>query len=310
MEDVDQAVGRYPPQPMTPKRAALPGVGASSSRPTPGPNRHSLDERIAAADELAPSERAVVRFIVEHRDEVLFMSAGEIAAASNVGSATVVRTAQRLGYKGLPDLKGELRDGLRTRATIAGIDPTGTGEANPAEPSALERVIGAQIETLAQMRGTLNREDFGRAVELLAGAERIGILIGGMYAGLGQYLGRALRRAGRRVVLLDTVEVSESWDGLGERDALVMFAYDEIEWRLTSTLDLARDSRLPVVLITDTFSLVLEGRYAVAIRTTPGAILAFPYAVSTLAVVEGLLVGLRDKGRRGRPAREPSAASR
>src|SRR5205814_1793212 len=82
------------------------------------PGQAGLDERIAAArPDLSPAEDRVASFFAQHREEVVFLSAAEIAARLDMSDATVIRAAQSLGYSGLPDLKTELRDALRTRAT-------------------------------------------------------------------------------------------------------------------------------------------------------------------------------------------------
>src|SRR5438552_11195618 len=80
----------------------------------------SLDDRLADRfADLSPTEQRVARFFGDHREEVGFVSAIEIAQQLGTSDATVVRTAQRLGYAGLPELKRELLDTLRTRATPA-----------------------------------------------------------------------------------------------------------------------------------------------------------------------------------------------
>ena len=56
-------------------------------------------------------------FLVEHREEAVFLSAADIARRLDTSDATVIRAVQTLGYGGLPALKGELQDALRSRAT-------------------------------------------------------------------------------------------------------------------------------------------------------------------------------------------------
>jgi len=79
-----------------------------------------LADRVAARlAELSPTERRVASFLAEHPEEVAFISAAEIAAQVGTSDATVVRTVQSLGYAGLPELKRELVNALKTRATPA-----------------------------------------------------------------------------------------------------------------------------------------------------------------------------------------------
>jgi DNA-binding MurR/RpiR family transcriptional regulator len=130
-------------------------------------------------------------------------------------------------------------------------------------------------------------------VDLLANSERIAILVGGTYAGLSQYLGRLLRRQGRRVLLVDTPDVADVLAEFGPGYVLVVFAFEEVSDRLSTMLDIAERAGVPVVLVTDVFALALKGRYAIALSTKPVSALDHPSGVGTLAVIEALLIALR-----------------
>src|SRR5438045_2733575 len=79
-----------------------------------------LVERVAARlADLSPAERRVASFLAEHPEEAAFISAADVAAQLGTSDATVVRTVQSLGYSGLPELKRELVNALKSRATPA-----------------------------------------------------------------------------------------------------------------------------------------------------------------------------------------------
>src|SRR5438045_3447980 len=132
-----------------------------------------LDERLAERfADLSPTEQRVAHFFAEHREEVGFVSAAEIAQQLGTSDATVVRTAQRLGYAGLPELKRELLAALRTRGTVAvrlGRRLEQIGD----EPSTiLDHVLSWHIQLIEEARRTLRPEAFARALEVLHNAER------------------------------------------------------------------------------------------------------------------------------------------
>src|SRR5438876_6548993 len=108
-----------------------------------------LDERVAAArGALSAAEERVVDFIARHREEVAFLSAAEIARELATSDATVIRAAQSLGYSGLPELKSELQNALRSRATPAlrlGRSP-GEQEHTPELQSPVELVCRLLLE--------------------------------------------------------------------------------------------------------------------------------------------------------------------
>src|SRR3979411_1059425 len=87
---------------------------------TTGARDAPLAERVAARlTDLSPTERRVASFLVEHAEEAAFVSAAEMAGQLGTSDATVVRTVQSLGYAGLPELKRELVNALKSRATPA-----------------------------------------------------------------------------------------------------------------------------------------------------------------------------------------------
>jgi DNA-binding MurR/RpiR family transcriptional regulator len=253
----------------------------------------SLDERLAAASDLSRSERAVARYFAEHRDVIPFMSTTEIAAAAGVGTASVVRAAQRLGYQGLLALKRELRMAMQTRtAAPPGPEVDTPNEEVPRATRLFERAVEQQIEALAGVLRSVRRPAFDESVRLLAEADRVVILIGGFSGGLAQYLGRWLRSSGRRILLVDSPDVAEVMVELGPGDCLVALAFEELSDRLTAALDIAQRSSVPTVLITDTFALALKGRYAAALTVRAEDVFGQPSGVPIVSVIDALLVGV------------------
>jgi DNA-binding MurR/RpiR family transcriptional regulator len=252
---------------------------------------YGLDERVAAATDLSPSERSVAAYCLDHRDQIPFMSVAEIAAGAGVGTASVIRAAQRLGYDGLLKLKRELRGEIQTRQrTTAGPPPDGSEASR-----LLNAVVDGQIASLEGTLGSMRRSAFDAAVDLLAGADRVVILVGGFPGGLAQYLGRWLRVHGRRVLLVDTPDVADVMVELGTGDVLVVFGFEEISERLLAALDIAGVAAVPVVLITETFALALRDRIEVALTVRTGSTLDHPSGVPIVAVIDALLIGLSER---------------
>jgi len=60
-------------------------------------------------EELSPAYRRVADFVLNHYQDAAFMTATEVAQAADVDTALVVRFAQRLGYRGFPDLLEDIK---------------------------------------------------------------------------------------------------------------------------------------------------------------------------------------------------------
>jgi DNA-binding MurR/RpiR family transcriptional regulator len=259
---------------------------------------HTLEERIAAASDLAPAERQVAQFFAESADQASFLPAAKIAATLGVSTATVVRTAQRLGYTGLPELKDELQAAVLRRLPTPperfrhSLDElTGDLGALPAN------LFAVQARVLTEASAILRPKDFVRAVELLGAADRIIVFGQPPYGPLAEHFANELRRYGRRVLVIGVrhEQIVEELLDVGPGDAFVVLAYYQ-SYPAMPTLDLvldrAREQRVRSVLITDTLALALKRRYTVALSAPRGEVDKQPTATVPLAILEALQLGI------------------
>ncbi|HZP94824.1 MAG TPA: MurR/RpiR family transcriptional regulator [Candidatus Limnocylindria bacterium] len=262
----------------------------------------TLDERIAAArPELSPAEERVASFFAQHREEVVFLSAMEIAARLDTSDATVIRAAQSLGYSGLPDLKAELRDALRTRATPTlrlGRSLEDLGE-DPVD--VLDHVLATEIQLLHDAKQTLRARDFARALDLLAAARRVVIQGLGPNAPLCEYFAARLRRMRRPALAVGTrgQALADSLLDMRKGDLVVVLAYDRSNPESEIMLDRARELGLPSILITDTLGLALAGRFTVALSARRAGGGMFHLSAITVVLLDALLFGLAGRDRVG-----------
>lgn len=262
----------------------------------------TLDERIAAArPTLSPAEDKVADFLAQHREEVVFLSAMEIAGRLDTSDATVIRAAQSLGYSGLNDLKTELRDALRTRATPTlrlGRSLEDFGE----HPTAvLDHVLATEMQLLQDARDTLRAQDFDRALDLLAGAQRVVIQGLGPNAPLGEYFAARLRRMRRSAVAVGArgQGLADALLDMRKGDVIVVLAYDQANPESILTLDRARKLKLPSILVTDTLGLALAGQFTVALSARRAGGGMFHLSAITVVVLDALLFGLAGRDRAG-----------
>ena len=261
----------------------------------------TLDERIAAARDLSPAEERVAAFFAQHREEVVFLSAMEIAARLDTSDATVIRAAQSLGYGGLPALKTELREALRTRATPTlrlgrsledlGDDPT----------DVLEHVLATEMQLLHDARETLRAADFARALDLLMRADRVVVQGLGPNAPLAEYFVsrlRRMRRAGLSVGARGQALADALLD-MRKGDVVIVLAYDRQNPETELILERAKDLRVPSILITDTLGLALAGQFTVALSARRAGGGMFHLSAITVVVLDALLFGLAGRDRAG-----------
>lgn len=87
--------------------------------------RNSSPSEIVEIQEKIPgltrAKKRVASYLLDNIENALFMSANQIAEAGGVDTATVVRTAQSLGYVGFPQLQHALRKEIFGRMTPLNI---------------------------------------------------------------------------------------------------------------------------------------------------------------------------------------------
>jgi DNA-binding MurR/RpiR family transcriptional regulator len=210
------------------------------------------EQRIAAAlPGLAPAQRHVARFFTEHAAQLGFYSAAEIASRLDTSDATVIRTAQALGYRGLADLKRALRTEASRDLTPDGrLAATLDRSDDPRE--LLDHVFDVHQAALELARHQL-RVPFPAAVALLDAAERMVLSGTGPSGPVTEYAAVLLGRIGRRATTITSTGISTADHALGLRrgDVLVILAYTSLNRHTAVLIDTARRRGVPVILITD-----------------------------------------------------------
>jgi DNA-binding MurR/RpiR family transcriptional regulator len=99
------------------------GVGLDDTRA-----RRVSDLLTEGFDGFSRSQKAVARYIIDHLEEVGYLSAEELGRKGSTSSSTVVRFAQSLGFAGYPELQRAARDEYRLGATVVVITDNSLSE--------------------------------------------------------------------------------------------------------------------------------------------------------------------------------------
>lgn len=134
---------------------------------------------------LQPSERRVAEVFLARPGWTTEASSSDVGAAAGVSRATVVRTCQRLGFTGYPQLRVQLARDL-------GVDRDG----EPAEGAfrAFYRTVADSLDVLTAL---LDDASVERAVTLLGGARRILVAGNGLSAPVAAEAAMRLTAIGR-----------------------------------------------------------------------------------------------------------------
>ena len=252
-------------------------------------------ERLEAhAAKLSPASQRVARYIDANRPAVLASSAMELAARTDTSDATVLRTAQRLGFKGLADLKQALLPSLDAAPTLADAMRRTLADVGESTDRAITSVLQAHEEAARHLRSPKSREQIAAGVAALHPAERIAIFGIGPSAALAAYVATLLGRGGRRVLMLTATGamLADQLLELRRGDALLVLAYGRAYAEVVTVFDEARRLALPIVLVSDS----LEGRLArfatIVLPARRGRSNRVALHGATLVCLEALVLGL------------------
>lgn len=212
-----------------------------------------LEELLRAAwDGLTPSQTVVAEYLLERREHAAFATAAEVARRTGVSESTVVRLAGSLGLDGYPALQALVQRTLRDRlSTVRRMERAAAGLQGEAD--LIERVRVRDLENLERSYEALSRASFERAVDLIAGAERL-VAIGLRTShALAVLFTTALGYVGKDATLLD-LGIGDPYDRLerlDERSVAVGFSVPRYTRATTELLAFARERGAATIAFTD-----------------------------------------------------------
>jgi RpiR family transcriptional regulator, carbohydrate utilization regulator len=118
---------------------------------------------------LPTTQQAVAGYILQHADDIPFLSIHELARAAKVSVATVSRFARAMGYRGLKDFKAQL--GRTKRPVIDSIyEPIGQADDDQA---IIAKVFAGNQRSLEDTLQIVDRGELIAAGRALARARRV-----------------------------------------------------------------------------------------------------------------------------------------
>ncbi|MGM8215105.1 MurR/RpiR family transcriptional regulator [Bacillaceae bacterium W0354] len=123
----------------------------------------------AMLDKLPPSEGKIARYILEHPEKAITMTALELGKASKTSSAAVIRLCKSLNLTGFQELK------LRVAGDLHKGDQHGLRDIEPNEPilSTIEKVTAHSVQSIKETANLIDSQEIANAIEALFYASKI-----------------------------------------------------------------------------------------------------------------------------------------
>jgi DNA-binding MurR/RpiR family transcriptional regulator len=213
---------------------------------------HALSTLIGQSDtRLTAADQAIARILLDDPDVSAMLTAQQVAARAKVHEAAATRFAQKLGFKGYPELRLVLqKDVLSGRDAASRLENSVT---RMRERGFLSSLVDDEIAALRAAQDSVPPERVAAAANQLWAAPRIFLFARGHASALAQLAERRLRRFGKATVTLhgEPRDVAEAFHGCMAQDVVLAFAFRRTPGLLEPVLTTAAERSANVILICD-----------------------------------------------------------
>ena len=258
------------------------------------------DNIVSQFSALSPELQRAAEFSLQNTNQLVVQSMRAFATEAGVKPATLLRLAQRLGYKGWGELKDAFIDdmGLRDDTYVSKAEKL---IAKPTQPQLYEEVFQAHQANLAATQHE-NHQKMDQAVTLLDAAENVYICGFRASFPIAWSLFYIYRLFNRQVSLIDGLasNIEVFTRELTGQDAILLTSFAPYSRESLTVLQAARQAGAKIVAITDSPVSPLAQAADCTLLFSVESPSFFPSVVSGMGLAECLLAML--VARHGREA--------
>lgn len=184
-----------------------------------------LDRIKSHSTRLTEADQRLVSALLENAAEAAFLSSARLAERASVHEAATTRLAQKLGFKGYPELRSQLQRELvesqdaaeRMRRSVAKVE----------HGDFLLDLIGTEIAALEHLRLAVSQDSINRAADMIVEAKRVFLFGQGHAQSITQFLRRRLDRFGMTPIVLEGRgrDIAERVVGMRDGDLVLALAF-------------------------------------------------------------------------------------
>ena len=251
---------------------------------------------------LSAVERKIANYISSHPFETIRSSTDQLANATGVSQASIIRFCQKLGYSGFKELKISLAQEVGSLVPRVIVEPNRKGSFD-----FVAEVLRQSIEGMERTVATLKREMLDAAIRAIANARLVDIYgVGESYV-VGEHLHIKLRRLGIIANIYSNPHLQAiSAASLKPGDVAIGISFSGCTLDTIEAIDFAAKRGATTIAITNFPEFPLAQKADILLETNAVEAL-FPYGtissrIAQLFIVDlifaGLLVNCKDKYRK------------
>lgn len=244
-------------------------------------------------EKMSKSHKAIARFISEHYDQAVFMTAAKLGESLGISESTVVRFASGIGYEGYPEFQKALEECVKGK--LSSVQRMDAKYGRSSQSEVLTSVLTADIEKLQHTIENLDPAAFDSAVNTILEAENIYIMGLRSNEPLAEFLHFYLNMIRGGVVLLKTTSVSETFEQMiriNERDCFIGISFPRYSMRTLKAMEFASDMNAKVIAITDSVNSPMNLYSSCNLLARSDMVSIVDSLVAPLSVINALVVAL------------------
>ncbi|MFB9745157.1 MurR/RpiR family transcriptional regulator [Pseudonocardia sulfidoxydans] len=277
--------------------AADDAPGGSTAVPAASLNDSEPDWLTSLVEDarLTPKGRTVAHSLASNPRLGAFGSVAEFAEKCDVNAATVIRFAQRLGFKGWSDFQLNFRH--RYLASLLQTD----AEQNPADrqgSSVFRSAVQRDIENLHATLDSVDPGEFDKIAELIARAPKTLVIGGGTYGLLARVLAHHASYMGYdvRCEAHDGARLVVALSQLDPGDMLVAVNFWQPVRQILDAVEWAREQKIETAVVVDSRFSPLADRADHALIVPSEGIAYFQSLSAGMSLMHALLAKLHELG--------------
>lgn len=242
---------------------------------------------------LTKTEQRIQEYMELNKEEVLFLSIGQLAKKLEVSEATISRFAKHVGYTDYKSLKQKIMEQQRLEGPALKLAGSLAGE----HGFQLQDYFLKQQTYLQKTLEFLSLDSFAEGVNSVLNAERIYIHGKNASKTLSELLFYRLRRIGLPVVLLPTGgnEILEGLAHITERDLVIMFSFSKNSYEGNLILDLKKKLCFRVIGFTGRIYGEVEDKDYIPLYVYRGEDKEYHSMTTAVTLVDSFILAISEK---------------
>jgi DNA-binding MurR/RpiR family transcriptional regulator len=258
-----------------------------------------LERLTASTVRLTDADQKIVRALLDHRTETMFLSGPQLAERVSVHEATATRLAQKLGYKGYPEMRAQLqREAMDSQDAANRIRRS---VSKVAHGDYLADLISTELTSLENLSRCVSQAEINDAADAIVAAKRVFIFAQGHAQSVANFLQRRLDRFGMTTIALTGRgrDIAERVVALGKKDVVLALAFRKQPASYAPLVAHARKVGARVILISDLVGPVMAPKADLVLAAPRGRSGSeFQTPTVPFAIVNGILLTIAGRHER------------